>query len=74
MLACLLALVGTFGLGPLGWVAVAVVASLIAYEHRLVHADDLSRVDAAFFTMNGWVSVLFFVFVTADIFLLRYGI
>ena len=43
----------------------------IFYEHLLVRADDLSRVNAAFFTMNGWVSVLFFVFWGADIFLLR---
>jgi 4-hydroxybenzoate polyprenyltransferase len=64
----------SFNLGPFGWSAVAVVAVLIAYEHRLVRADDLSRVDAAFFTMNGWVSVLFFVFTAADIFLLRRSI
>ena len=37
----------------------------------MVKADDLSRVNAAFFTMNGWVSVLFFVFWAADIFLIR---
>lgn len=74
MLACLAALAAAFGLGWLGWAAIAVVAALIAYEHSLVRAGDLSRVDAAFFTMNGWVSVLFFVFVTADILLLRSGI
>jgi 4-hydroxybenzoate polyprenyltransferase len=72
MLGCLLMLVAAFHLGPLGWLAAAVVAALIAYEHRLVRAGDLSRIDAAFFTMNGWVSVLFFVFVTADILLLRF--
>ena len=72
MLACLVALVASFSLGPLGWCAVAVVTALIAYEHSLVRANDLSRIDAAFFTMNGWVSVLFFVFVTADI-LVRYA-
>jgi 4-hydroxybenzoate polyprenyltransferase len=71
MLGCLVMLVLTFNLGPLGWFAVAVVAALIAYEHRLVRAGDLSRVDAAFFTMNGWISVLFFVFVTADILIVR---
>jgi 4-hydroxybenzoate polyprenyltransferase len=71
MLACLVMLVTQFNIGPIGWIGTAVVAALIAYEHRLVHADDLSRVDAAFFTMNGWVSVLFFVFVTADILFLR---
>jgi 4-hydroxybenzoate polyprenyltransferase len=36
---------------------VAGIAVLLAYEHTLVRADDLSRVDAAFFTLNGWVSV-----------------
>jgi 4-hydroxybenzoate polyprenyltransferase len=71
MLFCLTMLVVQFNLGPIGWLGVAVVTSLIAYEHRLVRADDLSRIDAAFFTMNGWVSVLFFVFVTADILFLR---
>ena len=45
-----------------------VVAALLIYEHRLVKEDDLSRVDAAFFTMNGYVSVLFFLFWAADIF------
>ena len=35
-------------------------AALLAYEHSLVHADDLSRVDVAFFTLNGWISVGYF--------------
>ena len=46
------------------------VAGLLLYEHLLVKADDLSRVDAAFFTMNGYVSVLFFLFWAADIYFL----
>jgi 4-hydroxybenzoate polyprenyltransferase len=71
MLVCLGMLVAQFNLGPIGWTGTAVVAALVAYEHRLVRADNLSRIDAAFFTMNGWVSVLFFVFVTADILFLR---
>jgi 4-hydroxybenzoate polyprenyltransferase len=74
MLLCLIALVSAFNLGPLGWCAVAAVAALIGYEHTLVKAHDLSRVDMAFFTMNGWVSVLFFVFVFADILAFRRGI
>jgi 4-hydroxybenzoate polyprenyltransferase len=45
------------------------VAALLLWEHRLVKADNLSRVDAAFFTVNGWVSVLFFLFWSADVFL-----
>lgn len=47
------------GLHPVYLAGVAVIAGLLGYEHSLVHADDLSRVDAAFFTMNGWVSVLY---------------
>jgi 4-hydroxybenzoate polyprenyltransferase len=43
------------------------VVGLLVYEHGLVKADDLSRVNAAFFTVNGYVSVLFFVFWAADI-------
>jgi 4-hydroxybenzoate polyprenyltransferase len=69
MLACLLALVRAFALGGVALAGVAVVAGLLAWEHRLVKADDLSRVDAAFFTMNGYVSVIFFLFRATDIFL-----
>jgi len=68
MLACLLMLAYTLQLGILSLVGIAVVAALLVYEHSLVHADDLSRVNAAFFTINGYVSVLFFLFWAADIF------
>ncbi len=68
MLACLLALVHTLQLGALSLAGIAVVAALLVYEHLLVKADDLSRVNAAFFTINGYVSVLFFLFWAADIF------
>jgi len=47
----------------LGWIAMAgllAVAVLLAYEHLLVKPSDLSRVNAAFFTINGYISVLFF--------------
>ena len=47
------------------WGGVAVVAALLGYEHTLVDADDLSRLDAAFFTMNGIISLTFFGFVLA---------
>ena len=66
MLACLAGLVVSF---HLGWIAVAgivIVAALLIYEHSLVRATDLSRVNAAFFAVNGWVSMLFFVFWAAD--------
>jgi 4-hydroxybenzoate polyprenyltransferase len=69
MIASLLLLVYLMALGPLAVAGVGAVAALLIYEHSLVKANDLSRVDAAFFTMNGWVSVLFFVFWAADVFL-----
>jgi 4-hydroxybenzoate polyprenyltransferase len=67
MVSLLLALWQILGLGWLGLGGIAVVAALLIYEHSLVRADDLSRVDAAFFAVNGYVSVLFFVFWAADI-------
>jgi 4-hydroxybenzoate polyprenyltransferase len=67
MIACLLALVYSLGLGALSLAGVAAVTALLIYEHSLVKANDLSRVDAAFFTMNGYVSMLFFVFWAADL-------
>ena len=67
MIACLLALVVGFGLGTLSLIGVGAVVALLAYEHGLVRANDLSRVNAAFFTVNGYVSLLFFAFWTADI-------
>jgi 4-hydroxybenzoate polyprenyltransferase len=70
--ACLAALVASQPLGPAGpaasavlWAGVAVVALLLLWEHRLVRADDLSRVDAAFFTMNGLISMSFLAAVVA---------
>jgi 4-hydroxybenzoate polyprenyltransferase len=54
----LLALVwGLAPLHPVYLVGVAAVAALLVYEHSLVRADDLSRIDAAFFAVNGWISV-----------------
>ena len=67
MVTCLLALVYSLGLGALSLAGVAAVTGLLVYEHSLVKATDLSRVDAAFFTMNGYVSMLFFVFWAADV-------
>jgi len=73
MVACLLALVYSLHLGALALTGVGAIVALLIYEHSLVKADDLSRVNAAFFTMNGYVSVLFFVFWAADIFLFKAG-
>jgi 4-hydroxybenzoate polyprenyltransferase len=69
MLLLLLALVPAFGLGKLAWVGVAAVTLLLLYEHSLVRADDLSRLNAAFFTMNGVISVVFLFFVATDLLL-----
>jgi 4-hydroxybenzoate polyprenyltransferase len=52
----------SFGLPWPAWVGIAVVASLLTYEHSLVKADDLSKLDAAFFTVNGYISMLFLLF------------
>ena len=69
MIACLVLLVQGFGLGAISFAGVAAVMILLIYEHSLVKPDDLSRVNAAFFTVNGYVSVLFFLFWAADIYL-----
>jgi 4-hydroxybenzoate polyprenyltransferase len=66
MLGLLAALVIVFGLGKLAIAGVVVVALLLLYEHSLVSARDLSKLNAAFFTMNGVIAVVFFVFVAAD--------
>lgn len=44
------------------WAGIAVVAALLAYEHSLVKANDLSKLNAAFFTVNGYISMLFLLF------------
>ena len=67
MIICLFVLVLSFHLGALSIAGVVAVIILLVYEHGLVKPDDLSRVNAAFFTMNGYVSILFFVFWAADI-------
>src|SRR5713101_5802934 len=52
----------SFSLPWPAWAGIAVVASLLGYEHSLVKADDLSKLDAAFFTVNGYISMLFLLF------------
>lgn len=71
MLLLLIAAVLSFGLGKIALIGVAVVALLLGYEHSLVSSDDLSKLNAAFFTMNGVISVVFFAFVAADVLLRR---
>jgi 4-hydroxybenzoate polyprenyltransferase len=55
-------LAASFALPWPAWLGVAVAAALLAYEHSLVKADDLSKLDAAFFAMNGYISVSFLLF------------
>ena len=71
MIVCLVALVIAFHLAALSWLGIAAVLALLIYEHRLVTPHDFSRVNAAFFTVNGYVSLLFFAFWAADILLHR---
>jgi 4-hydroxybenzoate polyprenyltransferase len=67
MVLLLVTLLISFGLGMWAGLGVLAVIVLLIYEHSLVRADDLSKLNAAFFTMNGVISVLFFVFVAADV-------
>jgi 4-hydroxybenzoate polyprenyltransferase len=69
MLCLLLWLVRLFGLGPLAMAGVATVAALLLYEHSIVSPRDLRRMNAAFFTLNGLISVAFFGFLAADVLL-----
>jgi len=55
-------LAASFGLPWPAWVGVVVVAGLLGYEHSLVKANDLSKLNAAFFTVNGYISMLFLLF------------
>ncbi|HEY1468419.1 MAG TPA: UbiA-like polyprenyltransferase [Candidatus Acidoferrum sp.] len=55
-------LAASFGLPWPAWAGVVVVAALLAYEHSLVKANDLSKLNAAFFTVNGYISMLFLLF------------
>jgi 4-hydroxybenzoate polyprenyltransferase len=71
MLLLLFALIVVFGLGKLAIAGVVAVALLLVYEHSLVKASDLSRLNAAFFTMNGVISIVFFLFVAGDLLLRR---
>jgi 4-hydroxybenzoate polyprenyltransferase len=70
--AAFLALVALYlvsGLGPLALIGVAATAALLLYQHRLVKADDLGRLNAAFFTTNAFVSVILLVTFGSAVFL-----
>jgi 4-hydroxybenzoate polyprenyltransferase len=69
MLLMLCWLVVLFGLGKVAMLGVVVVATLLLYEHSIISPKDLRRMNAAFFTLNGVISVVFFGFVAADVLL-----
>ncbi|MBL8766773.1 MAG: UbiA family prenyltransferase [Planctomycetes bacterium] len=66
MIAALIGLGVLTGSGPVYACGVALTAALLVYEHRLVRADDLSRIDVAFFTVNGCISLLLCAFTIAE--------
>jgi 4-hydroxybenzoate polyprenyltransferase len=71
MVGSLAWLAWSFGLGWLAWAGIAVVAALLMYEHSLVKHDDLSKINAAFFTVNGYISLLFLLFWGAAVVFMR---
>ena len=70
MVALLAWLAWSFALPWPAWAGIAVVAALLAYEHSLVSPNDLSKLNAAFFAVNGYISVLFFIFWGAAVWLM----
>jgi 4-hydroxybenzoate polyprenyltransferase len=60
-----------FGFGLTGWLGVGAVGLLLAYEHSIVSPRDLRRMNAAFFTMNGVIAMVFLAFVSADLWMRR---
>ena len=60
-----------FNFGVAGWLGIAAVGLLLAYEHSIVSPRDLRRLNAAFFTMNGVIAIVFLGFVSADLWLRR---
>jgi len=72
LVVCLLAwLAWSFHLAWPAWAGIGVVAALLAYEHSLVKANDLSKINAAFFTVNGYISLLFLLFWGAAVVVMR---
>ena len=69
MIVMLLWLVVLFGLGKVAIVGVGVVAVLLLYEHTIISPTDMRKMNAAFFTLNGIISVLYFGFVATDVLL-----
>jgi 4-hydroxybenzoate polyprenyltransferase len=73
MIALAVWLTHLFALGVLSLIGIAVVAGLLLYEHLIISPGDLRRMDAAFFTMNGLISVVFLLFIGADVWLRGHG-
>ena len=71
MLLMLCWLIVLFGLGKMAVFGVGVVTLLLLYEHIIISPKDMRRMNAAFFTLNGVISVVFFAFVAADVLLRR---
>ena len=67
----LFALAHVFGLGSVALVGMGLVILLLAYEHSIISPHDLRRMNAAFFTLNGIISVVFFLSVAGDVFYRR---
>jgi 4-hydroxybenzoate polyprenyltransferase len=71
MVGLLVWLAASFHLAWPAWAGIAVVAVLLTYEHSLVRPNDLSKINAAFFTVNGYISLLFLLFWGAAAFLMH---
>jgi 4-hydroxybenzoate polyprenyltransferase len=71
MVALLFVLLHAFALGPVALVGMLLVTGLLGYEHSIISPHDLRRMNAAFFTLNGVISVVFFIFITAAVMLRR---
>jgi 4-hydroxybenzoate polyprenyltransferase len=67
MAALLFVMLHAFGLGAVALAGVLLCIALLAYEHAIVAPNDLRRMNAAFFTLNGVISVVFFVFIAIDV-------
>ncbi|HEY4009003.1 MAG TPA: UbiA-like polyprenyltransferase [Acidobacteriaceae bacterium] len=67
MAVLLFVMLHAFGLGIVALVGVMLCVALLAYEHAIVAPNDLRRLNAAFFTLNGVISVVFFLFIAADV-------
>jgi 4-hydroxybenzoate polyprenyltransferase len=68
MILLILVMLHVFGLGIIALIGMCTVMLLLAYEHSIISPTNLSRMNAAFFTLNGIISVVFFVSVAADVF------